>query len=77
MAISYVVLKLSRIFGRGAESAPPSGAREAMAGAGGNGNYNMGVVFLFNAEFSKSSIPHQELSYFPLEGIPPGWEPPI
>ena len=27
MAISYVVLKLSRIFERGAESAPPSGAR--------------------------------------------------
>ena len=40
----------------------------------GKGNlihYNMRVVFVFNAEFLKSSIPHQELAYSPLGGIPP------
>ena len=44
--------------------------------------YNMRVLFVFNVEFSESSIPHQELAYSPLGGIPPqignlwlrGWE---
>ena len=30
----------------------------------------MRVVFVFNAEFSKSSIPHQELVYFPWGEFP-------
>ena len=34
----------------------------------------MRVVFVFNAEFSKSSIPHQEHAYG-IGGILPGWEP--
>ena len=37
----------------------------------------MRVVFVFNAEFSKSSIPHQELAYSSLGGIPPRLGTPV
>ena len=34
-------------------------------------HYNMRVLFVFNVEFSKSSIPHQKLAYSPLGGNSP------
>ena len=69
MAISYVVFKLSRIFERGAESAPPSGARVKVVGCAADEtpvseglDVVGGVVcrlcrlLFFNAEFSQHSL---------------------